>query len=249
MLARGGCVTEVRLDILGKLEVRFRADRQHPARVLQAWSCADPSLDAVARAIAAVLDDDAARRGEPPYHDRHHVAETVVAMDLLCAQAVRLGLMPTDLAQLGVLAMLGHDLGHDGSLAVSGVLEAMSADRVAVLAASLPTAQVAVLRHVILATAQHRIAANLARAAQPDASPLEVLAALANEADVLASLMPGLGARLAERLAREWRRHDPARAHAVVSPAGRRAFLSLYASPTAPARAVGVDRMVAGQLG
>ncbi len=216
--------------------------------MLTGWTCGDPILTEVARTIATALETDARQRGEPAYHNRHHVAEAVVAMEMLCRTACDLGLLERRLADLGVLAMLGHDLGHDGSLAVPGTLEQRAAAGVAALAAGLDASERAVLHHVILATDPTTVPVNLSRARCVDATPLDRLTALANEADVLASLLPVLGLTLAELLATEWRPHDPARAAGVVSFAGRSQFLGVYASPTPAGQCLGLQRCIGRQI-
>jgi predicted flap endonuclease-1-like 5' DNA nuclease len=169
-------------------------------------------------------------------------------MDLLCRIACDHGLLQRHLADLGVLAMLGHDLGHDGTLPPPGTLEAQAATRVAEHATRLDPADRAVLTHVILATDPARVPANLERAQRACATPLDHLTALANEADVLASLLPELGITLSEQLATEWRPHDATRAAFAESFSGRSTFLRLYATPTPPARSLGLEQCIAGQI-
>jgi predicted metal-dependent HD superfamily phosphohydrolase len=219
-----------------------------PPAILAGWRSDDPGLTAVAHAIAAALEADARLLPEPAYHNRHHVAEAVLAMDLLCRTACELGLLPQRVADLGTLAMIGHDLGHDGSLAPPGLLEARAAAAVATLASALDPSERAVLTDLIMATDPTTVPDNLARARSADATPLDHLTALANEADVLASLLPGLGLTLADLLAAEWRPHDPERAASVTSFVGRRQFLSVYADPTEAGRCLGLQDCIGRQI-
>lgn len=230
-----------------ELEERFLAARLLPAAPLAAWRTTDPAREAAARAIDAALASDAARGPEPAYHNRHHFAEAAASMALLCTQAVAQGLIGPDLAELGVLAMIGHDIGHDGTLPAPGTLERIAAERVACLASGLDAASVDVLRQVILGTDPTRLAANRA-AATAGAPPLAHLCHLANEADVMGSLMPRLGWELSALLAREWRAHDAARADAAESFCGRHGFLALYAPPSATAARLGVSECLATQF-
>ncbi len=239
---------EAALDHLEALEKTFLKERSAAPNPLAGWTCHDPALNAVALALAHALDDDANRLGEPAYHNRHHVAETVTAMALLCAEARRLGLVSAELATLGVLAMLGHDLGHDGSLGLGGALEQRAAERVEALAATLPAADRAVLRAVIHATEAGRVPQNLARARASGAQPQDILAAIANEADVLASLLPELGWTLSHLLATEWCPWDAPRAALVTSFARRHSFLTAYATPTPAGCALGLHTSIARQL-
>ena len=240
--------TESGLSTLRDLETRFQRDRQRPADVLAGWSSDDPALTRVARAIGQALDDHAGRVPEPAYHNRHHFAEAVVAMGTLCRIACAENLLSQRLADLGLLAMVGHDLGHDGSLALPGVLESRAAEAVLALAEALGPADREILAHVIRHTDATTVPSNLARARAPGATALDHLTALANEADVLASLLPGLGLELSELLAAEWQPHDAARAAAACSFGGRVQFLTVYASPTGPGRTLGLEGCIAGQL-
>lgn len=235
------------MGALYQIEAEFRSARAEPPRVPRP-EYLDAELGVVAERIIAALDADAAQRPELPYHSRYHVAETVKAMRLLCSEAVRMGSISPELAQLGVLAMIGHDLGHDGSLPDRGHLEVHAAIRVASLASDLGSVHVGLLNRVILSTAPAMVRSNLARARAPGAAPIDLLCALANEADVLASLLPNLGWELAELLAAEWSPHDSARAEQAKSFGGRLTFLQLYAAPTGPSTELGLDRMVARQI-
>jgi hypothetical protein len=232
---------EAVLQLLARIEARFMALRRQPADVAaalaEAVGCAgggEPALAAAGQAMAL-----AAQQPLLAYHNHHHVAEAVLAMGWLCAAARGLGLLEHRLAVLGVVAMAGHDLGHDGSPASGGRLEAQAAaaaDRVSA-AACVAAPDRAVLCAVILGTDPGQVAGNAARAGgQAPPGPLgpqvDRLRALANEADVLASLLPELGWDLADALAMEQ--------GGQVSPSpssctGRLAFLRRYAcfSPAA----------------
>lgn len=232
---------------LYQIESQFLEARAHPPRVLPP-TYLDTKLGVVAGRIVAALDEDAGLRPELPFHSRYHVAETVRAMNLLCSEAVRLNLITPDLGQIGVLAMIGHNLGHDGSLPDRGHLEVHAAIRVANLASDLGSISVGLLNRVILATAPSMVRGNLARARAPGATPIDILCAMANEADVLASLLPNLGWELAELLAAEWSPHDRAKAEMAKSFGGRLSFLQIYAAPTPASAELGLDRVVARQI-
>ena len=210
------------------------AQRRRPADIAAALAEAvgfagsgEPALAAAGQAMAA-----AAAQPGLPYHNRHHVAEAVLAMGWLGGVARRLGLLERRLAVLGVVAMAGHDLGHDGSPASGGRLEAQAAaaaDRVSA-AACVAASDRAVLRAVILGTDPEQVLGNIARAdglapPGPLGPQVDWLRALANEADVFASLLPELGWELADALTTEQA--------GQVSPspsscAGRLAFLRRY---------------------
>jgi hypothetical protein len=224
---------EAILHLLPRVEARFVAQRRQPpdiaaalAEALGSAGSGEPALAAAGRAMAL-----AAAQPGLPYHNRHHVAESVLAMGWLAGVARALGLLERRLAVLGVVAMAGHDLGHDGSPASGGRLEAQAAAAdAAAAAAGVAARDRAVLRAVILATDPEQVAGNIARTggmAPPGPLGPEVdrLCALANEADVFASLLPELGWELADALAVEQAGQvspDPS------SCTGRLAFLRRY---------------------
>jgi len=235
------------LTFFDDLEQEFRTFRRRAPCILLPFTLKAAHRAAAGR-IAAALEHEASTGIEPPYHSRYHVAESVLAMDLLSREAIRLGLIDEDLASLGILAMIGHDLGHDGTLPDTPRLEQYAAAEVAVLTTDLGTVAGDILRQVILATAPAQVPQNLALSRAPHPTPLDTISALANEADVLASLLPELGWDLSDLLAQEWAEHDPTRAAGARSFAGRQAFLLLYANPSPAACSLGLDQVIARGL-
>jgi len=262
-------MTGAHLDTLSAIADRFTALRHRPpdlpgavAAAFAAVAGPDPSPDLqplqaagakLAAAIDAAADARAAADGRPelPYHNRHHFAETVLAMGWLCSLAREQGLCSAVLATLGVIAMTGHDWGHDGSPPNQGKLEAHSADAALAVIAPLPRAGCEVVRAVILGTDPARVAENAARAAGrlppgPLGPEVDALCNLANEADVFASFLPALAWQQAEALAAEW--HGLPLATTVATHAGRLAFLRTYGCFSAPATRIGLadlrDRQV-----
>ncbi len=245
------------LPSIGEIEARFLADRAHAPRLL-AWFdeafvaaggqvSADAALVKAGGAVAAALDDWAAAHGELPYHGRHHTGEVVRAMGWLCAEALRQGLVSPLQAKAGVVAMLGHDLEHDGTARHDGVLEARSAVAVVALAraAGVEAEALAILADVIGATDPALVADNVARAEGrlppgPMGTRQDALRRLANEADVFASLLPVLGQALGEALAKEWVEEGAARIASARSTAGRLAFLRSFMRLSEPAMTLGL---------
>ncbi|HTJ89733.1 MAG TPA: hypothetical protein VL356_06110 [Acidocella sp.] len=185
--------------------------------------------------------------GEPAYHNQYHQAEATLAMGWLCAVACRLGLLGSEAAAAGVLAMAGHDLQHDGSVPPPGALEAHSAGLTVALAAQagLDEAMQATISRVILATDPRRGPAMQVPARQVGD---DLLCRLVREADLFGSLMPGLGWQLSQDLAQELR---VARCHPttpVDSYAGRLQLLSTLPSVSRPARELGLEDAVACQI-
>ena len=243
------------------IEARFlarRARRPDPAGALAGAAArvglSQPLLRA-GRAIAAALDDWSRAHGELPYHNRHHAAEAALAMAELCAKAMALGLLSPDEAGAGVAAMLGHDLGHDGRLPGGGVLEACAGTALAALAAAegVDDAQADLMAAVVRATDPALAPGNAARAAGlappgPGGRSHDLLFALANEADICASLLPRLGPRLGRALEREWRRHAEQGVPGAGSQAGRLAFLRAVPPFSRPATVLGLDAAHAASL-
>lgn len=221
-----------------------------------AWLAASqPALARAGQATAAAMDAAAADPATPPepaYHNRHHAAEATLAMGLLCRHAVKQGCVGVRQAAIGIAAMVGHDMGHDGSQTRGGVLERRSRDAATALAAAagvLP-ADLTALGDVILGTDPDRVAGNAARHAgrlpPGQFGPAQdALCVLANEADVCASLLPTLGPCLGLLLAQEWGADTSAGLLARTA-TGRLAFLRGYPCPafpamSGPARALGLD--------
>jgi hypothetical protein len=200
--------------------------------------------------------DAAAQAGpELAYHDRHHVAEAVLSMGWLVGEARRQGMVRTDAATLALVGMVGHDLLHDGSPPRGGVLEQRAADAVARATSGLGICEHgrAVIRAVIMGTDPFRVGSNAARAAGllpagPLGREVDTLIAMANEADVLASLMPDLGWELTEALARERALANDPDAADLLTFNARLRFLQTYDRQSRAARALGLEAIVNRQI-
>lgn len=213
-----------------------------------------PAARAAAR-LAETVQAEGAAGPELPYHNRHHIAEAVLAMGALCGLARVDGALDAEQAAIGVLAMVAHDRGHDGSPPGDGRLERQAAalTRPDLLAAGLAEPTCAAVEEVILATDPASVADNAARAAgclpgRAAGPGMDLLCQLANEADVFASLLPSQGWRMGAALAAEWRLGGHARAETAASFSGRLAFLRLYRRFSPPAVALGLDQAVAQQV-
>ncbi len=191
-------------------------------------------------AIAEAVDAEAAGaaaagHAELPYHNRHHFAEATLAMGWLCAIARDRGAISLHQAGLGVVAMVGHDFRHDGSWDQTGALENLAADAAVAIAAmaDVDAEDRQALRGIILATALPAVRANKARAAERERaghrqSGWDAIHLMASEADVMTSLMPGLGCRLGHALAAEWAANPGRPPMDPSSFTGRVAFLRLH---------------------
>ena len=219
-----------------------------------------PMLFEAGLAIAAEVDQEAARaieagQGELAYHNRYHFTEATLAMGWLCAIARARGMITLHQAVLGVVAMVGHDFGHDGSWNQTGELEEISATAVAAIAASVgvgPEDRMA-LRGIVLATALNTVRENKIRAAERERAGhrqvgVDALHLIASEADVLTSLMPGLGCRLGHALAAEWAANPGTPPLDPASFTGRVAFLRLHDYLSDASIELGLLRMHVSQV-
>jgi hypothetical protein len=237
-----------RLEILAARERHLLTRRQGPPDVCGAVEAALAQLPAVAltpeiasagQAIAQAVERHGASfppGAEPAYHDRHHQAEAILAAGWLGAAAMDAGVISGHEATLLILAMAGHDLLHDGTLGDAvGALEKRSAAFTDALIIHLPLADRAEITRLIMATV-------------PEASVQDLPARLAREADLFASLTPGLGWRLSHALAAEMAAAGLPGGAAIASHAGRVALLNRLPEMTLPAQALGLAAGRAVQL-
>lgn len=206
--------------------------------VLPAW----PAMLQAARAIGAAVERHGAGfppGAEPIYHNRHHQAEAALAMGWLCGTARSARLLSAEQAGIGVLAMAGHDLLHDGTeTGPPGRLEMQSADTTAAIAAAsgVASATVALVHALILST-------EFTRPLGPDLLPH-----LAREADLMGSLCPHLGWQLSEALAAERRATGHPTPDHVASFAGRLGFLRILPTATSTGRDFGLEASGRAQI-
>jgi hypothetical protein len=249
---------------LSAVEAEFFAMRARPPVPRTAFAAAlrhaaGPGAPArfahVGESIADAVDAAACRRPELPYHNRHHVAEAVLSMGWLARAARRAGAIGETDAALGVVAMVGHDLHHDGSPPNGGALEARAAAEVVAIAADfgLSARERDTLHAIIIGTDPFRVVRNAARAAGelavgPLGAAVDAVIAMANEADVFASVMPGLGAMLTDDLIRERREAGDQSASSLASFTSRLGFLTTYGNLGPAARSLGMDGLRARQV-
>jgi hypothetical protein len=262
---RMGTESSIALDAL---EAQFQAMRQVLADLEGAFldafaeatggTVGSPLLASLRQAGCAVAAAIRAHPGKTmvlPYHNQYHFAEATIAMGRLSALAHGLGQISADDAALGVVAMVGHDIDHDGVSILGGGLEAHAAAKTARIARTHGVGEDALawLADIIQGTdpaAQADNEARLAGALPPGPFGVKVdrLRSLANEADVMGSLMPALGLRLGEALARERRQAGDPAADMIASFAGRLAFLRRFPWFTEAATAFGIPCSVQAQI-
>jgi hypothetical protein len=243
-----GLPTVVRscLDYLG-------VDRSSRACVLRI-DC----LDRLARLVEA---DGAARARaglELAYHNRLHIADTVVSLAALIRvqQEIESGARrgAGALQIEAMIAMVAHDYLHDGTVnRYRGELEARSCEAVdsELARLRLPAGARARIRRWIMATdpvviaRQHERIRGLAFSlAQPSC-----LQALINEADILVSSLPAFARSQTEALVRERTASGVRGAESLLSSDARRQFLARIALFSSDAsRSLGLTRLRALQL-
>ena len=255
---------------IATLAQRFAAIRAEPADLDAAFAQAlalavggesadgDPRLFALRRAgvaLAAEIRINPGRTAVLPCHNHHHFAEAVLAMGALCATARKLGLISTAEAALGIVAMVGHDIDHDGVALVPGALEAHSAARTAAICRDVGVgeADCALISDIIIGTSPALVSENAGRASgQLPAGRFgpvgDRLCAMANEADVFASLLPVSGIGFGWALAEEMRQAGHPAAETIGTFRGRLSFLRLYAAFSPAATALGLPGIVQAQL-
>jgi len=166
-------------------------------------------------------------------------------MEALCASSQRLGLPLACPPHILSLVMLGHDLRHPGGASHPGRdLELMSAGAVAEFArqCEMPSGTTQQIVDLILAT---RLP--FQKALRGDSAG-ELLPFLVGEADVMASLLPGLGLELAAALTQEMRTAGEPVVIPFESAPARRVFLSAYTTLSPPAAGLGLGSVISAQL-
>jgi hypothetical protein len=199
------------------------------------------------RDLALWLDQDGEKRRqdglEPGYHNRLHTADTLVCLTLLL-QAQRQfttddSAAPLRHERLSLLAMLAHDLLHDGGVnQFPAQLETRSVQALSPLMQrhGMPPSDQALVRHLILKTDAQVVSSTHALIADRPftAHDVDCLAVLVQEADVMASTLSSTGHALTKNLAAEWAQSNPTEASRLVTPEGRLRFLeraALFSSP------------------
>ncbi len=213
---------------------------------------ADPATLAIAAcmaSVAAAIEQDGAHRqrdgAEPRYHNRLHIADTLLALTCLLL-ATREGAGrdpdagPAHHEWLMMLAMLAHDFLHTGRInQFPGEIEQASVDALAPLmkASGMAADDCRQVAELILLTDPVRVRPHHR---QMDGLPFEPrsvasMALLLQESDILASALPETGPALTQALAAEWSAFSEAMARALLAPGRRAAFLREQACFSSPA--------------
>lgn len=213
------------------------------------------------RAVVQRVEQDGAARfaagAEPAYHNRLHIADTLVCMTFLLkvSRSLRVpGAQQVPHHALALSIMAGHDFLHPGgSNARPAEFETRAVEDLQPLMqeAGLFSQDRETLVHCILASDPLRVKACHAQIqAQPfDLGRPDCMAVLVQEADILASTLPRTQQGLTQALSDEWAPTKPDEARALLRPQNRLLFLehaALFSSPAA--LALGLDRVKGRQM-
>ena len=211
-----------------------------PARVQALIRCAHD--------IAARIERDARarqRRGaEPQYHNRLHIADTLVCMThlLLAQREAQSHARPVQVPGcLALVVMLGHDYLHNGQVnRLPTELESIAVAQLQpiMLRHGVSRQDRDTVTHCILKTDPSGVkSAHALIASRPfELADRDCLAVLAEEADILASTLTVTSVGLTLSLSQEWETSNPAMAKGLLQPASRIYFLenaALFSSPAA----------------
>lgn len=214
------------------------ADLAARSQALLAWS----------QQVAQAVEDDgrrlAARQQELTYHNRLHIADTLVCMThllLALREQKQPGASDAHLALLCLATMVGHDFMHPGgSNAFPGQFERQAVEALQPLmqAAGLQAQDRSVLEQCILLTDPLCVKASHEAAQQEpfDLGNIHWMTVLVQEADILASSLPQTQQSLTEGLSTEWAPLNPEAAAKLLLPGSRMWFLehaALFSSPAA----------------
>lgn len=211
-------------------------------------------LLAFGRQVSEQVEQDGAWRHtqgmEPAYHNRLHIADTLVCMTYLLKSSAALnvpGARKPSIAAMALCIMAGHDFLHPGgSNAQPGEFEARAVQELQpwMAVAGLTPAERQTLEHIIMATDPARVKGFHLRARTEafDLGQPNCLAVLVQEADILGSTLPQTSAGLTRSLAKEWAPQQSEAANQLLKPQNRLLFLehaALFSSPAA--LALGID--------
>jgi len=219
------------------------------------------ALKRFGQAVAQQVEHDGALRyaqgAEPRYHNRLHIADTLVCITYLIRASRGLDIASAHKAPIGALAlaiMVGHDFLHPGgSNATPSEFEARAVADLQPLmqSAGLYPDDRDILSHCILATDPTRVKAFHAevRTRAFDLGQRDCLAVLVQEADILASTLPKTQVSLTQALSLEWAPTQPIAAERLLQPHNRLLFLEHVALFSSPAALIlGLDKVKGRQM-
>ena len=218
-------------------------DLRHPRKGSPAHS-----LLVFGRLVSEQVEQDGLGRHaqglEPAYHNRLHIADTLVCMTYLLKISADLkvpGANQPSVMAMALCIMAARDFLHPrGSNAQPGEFEARAVHELQpwMAKAGLSLTHRETLAHCILATDPPRVKGFhlQVRTQTFDLSQANCLAVLVQEADIMASTLPKTSQGLTRSLALEWAPQYPEAADRLMRPENRLLFLehaALFSSPAA----------------
>jgi hypothetical protein len=214
------------------------------------------------QSVALLIEQDGQARAslnqEPDYHNRLHVANTLVTLTTLlllqrqCSGDERS--IPSHIEWVAMLIMLSHDLLHDGS--INWQESQIEARSVAYLKPLMQQHQVDladqhIIQMIILWTDATLVKAGHEKIKNKPffIEDIDCLTVLVQEADILASAMPEVGPLLTKQLASEWAKINHHGMSALTTASGRIEFLrygALFSSPAS--QLLGINAVKSAQL-
>jgi hypothetical protein len=195
---------------------------------------------------------------EPAYHSRLHIADTIVGLTALLLAQRSFDYLDEQkqlhLEMTAMVAMLGHDLLHDGS--VNQFPEELERQSIRFLRPFLNQHAVAkrdikTIDQLILMTDPMSVLDHHQHVKQSffDVRNVACLGLLLQEADILASCVTGVAKVRTMLLAKEWRLQYPTRSSHLLTPEGRLNFLTSFAQFSSPAsQLIGIPAMVQKEI-
>jgi hypothetical protein len=190
---------------------------------------------------------------EPPYHNRLHTADVMVAMVLqISIEAKLLNARAPEWFSAGLLTAVIHDFAHPGRVnGQSSEIEKKSFSAVLPILVKhgLPSKWLSNVQYAVERSDFALVAENHQRVQDlPFQWNQDWLAVLLNEADILGSSISAYGESLSQALSEEWRLIDFPAAETVATRTGRSVFLkSLHFSSNAACE-LKVQEKIAAQM-
>lgn len=234
--------------------------RKSDAKLQEAWQIVcqefsdiiDPRTVDAGYVIAQSMNAFAAKIGrEPRYHNRHHTIDVIFALTNILRLAIQRSLITRTELNYALIAMMGHDILHDGTLNTkSKSLEHIaSAEIRRLLAVSEFSAEdldkISELIHKTDPAYQFPMRIKLRKGEAENYKPLELMI---GDSDLFASLLPDIGQRLSDDLSEEWMLSGLDIEHMPNTVQGRKNFLSAVDPLSEPATDLGLARQIKFQL-
>lgn len=234
--------------------------RKSEAKFHEAWQivCQEfseiiaPRTIEAGRVIAQSMNAFAQQMGrEPQYHNRHHTIDVLFALTNILRIAMHRSLVTPRELNFALIAMMGHDILHDGTLNTqTKSLERVSSAEIRKLLSALDFSAdeldvISDLIHKTDPAYQFPMRSKLRHDETGSYHPIELMI---GDSDLFASLIPDIGQRLSDDLAAEWVSAGLVIEHMPNTEQGRKNFLSAVEPLSQPTAELGLARQIQFQL-